>query len=90
MGHLPLRGWLGGLLAAAFSPMGFQFDLGGFSVEPMAVAAPGPVFGFLDEAPVDWIAVNVAELLDELGLGEDIEVVVAALPELGTGTLEAL
>jgi len=48
----------------------------------MPEAAPWPVLGFLNETAFDWIAVNVAELLDELGLGEDVEVVVAALPEL--------
>jgi len=54
----------------------------------MPEAAPWPVLGFLNETAFDWIAVNVAELLDELGLGEDVEVVVAALPELGSFAFE--
>lgn len=48
----------------------------------MPEAAPWPVFGFLNEAALDWIAMNVAEFLDEFGMGQDVEVVVAALPEL--------
>ena len=62
--------------------MGFDFYRSYFSIEPMPEAAPWPVFGFLNEAALDWVAVDVAELLDELGLCQDIEVVVAALPEL--------
>ena len=54
----------------------------------MAVAAPGPVFGVLYEAASDGIAVDVAELLDDLGLGEHVEVVVAGLPELWTIAFE--
>jgi hypothetical protein len=54
----------------------------------MIEAAPGPVFGFLDEVSFDWVAVDVAELLDELGLGDYVEVVVAGLPELGAGAFE--
>jgi hypothetical protein len=33
---------------------------------------------------------NIAELLDEFAVGEDVEVVVAALPELRTTALETL
>lgn len=33
-------------------------------------------------APDVWIPVDVAELLVEFGLGKDVEVVVAGLPEL--------
>lgn len=55
----------------------------------MPEAAPCPVFGALNEAALDWIAVNVAELFDELGMGQDVEVIVAALPELLAVTFEA-
>jgi len=53
-------------------------------------AAPGPVFGLFDEGAFDGVAVDVLELLDELGLGEDVEVVVAGLPELGAAAFEEL
>jgi hypothetical protein len=56
----------------------------------VAEAAPGPVFGFLDESTFNGVAVDIAELLDELGLGEDVEVVVAGLPELETLAFEEL
>ena len=68
--------------------MGFDFDATGFSGQPVGEAAPGPVFGFFDEAAFDGVTVNVLELLDEFGLGEDVEVVVTGLPELGAGAFE--
>jgi len=68
--------------------VGFDFDGAGFAGLPVEEAAPGPVFGLFDEAAFDWIAVDVLELLDELGLGEDVEIVVASLPELGAGVSE--
>lgn len=55
----------------------------------MSVAAPWPVFGVFDEASCDWIAVDVAELFYEPRLSEDVEVVVAVLPELWTLALES-
>jgi hypothetical protein len=55
----------------------------------MAIAAPWPVFLVFNEAAVDGIAMNVAELLDELGLGEDVEVVITGLPELRAFGFEA-
>ena len=61
-----------------------------FAGEPMAVAAPWPVFRVFDEASFDGVAVDVAELFDELGLGEDVEVVVAGLPELLAVAFELL
>ena len=48
----------------------------------MTIAAPGPVFGVKDEASGDWIAVDIAELFEPLGVREDVEVVVTGLPEL--------
>jgi hypothetical protein len=56
----------------------------------MAEAAPWPVLGFLNEATFDRVAVDVAELLHELRLGEDVEVVIARLPKLRAGAFEEL
>ncbi len=64
-------------------PACVDFYLTPFACEPVAVAAPGPVFGAVDEATRDWVAVDVAELLGELRVGDDVEVVVAGLPEVG-------
>jgi hypothetical protein len=70
--------------------VGFDLHPSGFAGEVMAEAGPWPVFGLLDEAALDRIAVDVAELLDLLACGDDVEVVVASVPE-GTGvTLEPL
>ena len=46
------------------------------------IAAPGPVFGFLDEAALHGIAVDVFEFLYSLRCAEDIEIVVTRLPEM--------
>ena len=56
----------------------------------MEKTAPAPIFGFFGQAPSDGIAMNVAELFDEFLLSENIEVVIAALPELLSFTLEPL
>jgi hypothetical protein len=48
----------------------------------MVVAAPWPVFGTFNQATFDRIAVDVFQFLDVLSMGEDVEVVVAGLPEL--------
>jgi len=56
----------------------------------VAVAAPGPVFGILDQGRLYGIAVDVAELFGELFLGEDVEVVITRLPELRAVTPETL
>src|SRR6185437_7373404 len=81
-------GWRSGPFAARPSPVGFDFDLSGLACEPVAIAAPWPVFGIFDESAGDGIAVNVAKLLDEFGLGEDVEVVVIELPEAGPFAFE--
>ena len=47
-----------------------------------AVTAPWPVFGLLYQAGFDWVAMHVTEFFDSLSLGEDVEVVVARLPDL--------
>ena len=56
----------------------------------MAVAAPWPVFGTFDEVTFDGIAVDVLEFLDVFLVGEDVEVVVAGLPELFVVAFEEL
>ena len=57
---------------------------GGVWVAGEIVAATGvePVFGLSDEASGDGVAVHVAQFLEALSDGEDVEVVVAGLPEL--------
>lgn len=50
--------------------------------EPLAVAARGPILWFGNQAALYRIAVEVAELLNELGVCKDIEIVVAGLPAL--------
>lgn len=40
-----------------------------------------PVFGFHHEAAFNWIAVHVLQLLDPFVVSEDVEIVVAGLPE---------
>jgi hypothetical protein len=54
----------------------------------MVEAAPAVVFGFGDEASGDWVAVDVLDLLFEFAGGEDVEVVVAGLPEVVAGAFE--
>jgi hypothetical protein len=58
--------------------------------EPVAITAPRPVFGLLDKAAADRVAVDVFKLFYKFGVGEDVEVVIAALPELRTSVLEPL
>jgi hypothetical protein len=47
------------------------------------VAAPRPILGLNDEAAFHGSEVHVAELLDLFLVTPDIEIVKAALPELG-------
>ena len=68
-------------LALRPGPVGFDFDCFYFACEPMAVAAPWPVFGVFDQAALNRIAVDVAQLFHELSLCEDIEIIVPGLPE---------
>ena len=76
-----------GVCAGVPGPGGFDLDAAWDAGEPVAVAAPWPVFGVFDEARLDRVAVEIAKLLVEFGAGEDVEVVVAALPELRAVTL---
>ena len=62
--------------------MGFDFDSTDFPGEPVAIAAPRPIFGILYETALDGVAMDIAKFLGELGLAEDVEIVVANLPEL--------
>ena len=61
---------------------------GGFAGCVVVEAAPRVVLGFGNEAASDGVSVDVLDFLYELGCGEDIEVVVARLPEVVTGALE--
>jgi hypothetical protein len=70
--------------------VGGDFDAAVMVRGVMAIAAPRPVFRFGDEAADDRVAVHVLELLYALGCGEDVEVVVADLPELPAVALEEL
>jgi hypothetical protein len=56
-------------------------DRAWFIQKIVTVTRPAPVFRFLDETSRDWIAVHVLQLFDPFVVGEDIEVVVAGLPE---------
>src|SRR5207302_9742952 len=47
-----------------------------------AIAAPLPIFRFLDQTASHWISMDVFELLDPFVLGPDVVVVVAACPEV--------
>jgi hypothetical protein len=72
----------------AGGPVGFDFDGGGFAGGVVVEAAPTVVFGFVDEASGDRITVDVLDLLFEFSCGEDVEVVVARLPEVAVGSFE--
>ena len=74
--------------AAAGGPVGFDFDGGGVAGGVVVEAAPAVVFGFGDEASGDRITVDVLDLLFEFSCGEDVEVVVARLPEVAVRSFE--
>ena len=74
--------------AAVGGPFGFDFYGGGFAGGVVVEAAPAVVFGFGDESSGDWVAVDVLDLLFEFSGGEEIEVVVAGLPEVGARAFE--
>jgi hypothetical protein len=81
-------GWGWVLLTAIPCPMGFNLDSARLAGEVVTEATPWPVFRFFDEASFDRVAVEVAQLFDRLFVGEDVEVVVTGLPEVGSFTLE--
>jgi hypothetical protein len=64
-------------------PLRFDFYSSGVGCAVVTVAAPGPIVGGFHQASFDGIAVDVLQLLDELAVGEDVEVVVAGLPRIG-------
>jgi hypothetical protein len=74
--------------AAVPGPFGFDLYVAGIAGEIVAEAAPWPVFGVFDEASVDRVTVKVAELFDVLPVSEDVEVIVAGLPEVLAVALE--
>ena len=69
-------------LAFGGGPMGFDFDQAFDSGGVVAEARPLPIFGLRDQTAPDGIAMHIAELLGVLGFGVDVEVIVAALPEV--------
>ena len=73
------------MFAAASCPFGLDLDGAGFACGVVVEAAPAVVFGFGDEAASDGIAVDVSDFFYEFGIGEDVEVVVARLPEMVAG-----
>ena len=73
---------------SAGGPLGFDFYLARFAGRIVVEAAPAVVFGSRDQASGDWIAVYVLDFLFEFAGGEDVEVVVAGLPEVGALALE--
>ena len=72
------------MLTAVVCPVGFDFHAAWFAVSVVAEAAPWPVFGVCYQTGSDGIAVDVSQLLYVLPVGEDVEVVVAGLPEVGS------
>ena len=54
--------------------MRFDFDAARFAGRPVEETAPWPVLGLFDEATGDWIAVDVADLLGEFLLSENVKV----------------
>jgi hypothetical protein len=69
-------------------PFGIDFDGAGFAGGVVVEAAPAIVFGFGDESSCDWVAVDVLDFLFELACREDVEVVIAGLPEVVAFVLE--
>ena len=67
-----------------------------FIQKVVTVARPTPVFRFLHKTSSNWIAVHVLQLFDSFVMSEDVEIVVADLPEgsrseaFGDGEFEGL
>ncbi len=80
----------GGARSFGEGPVGSDFYAAGGAGGPVIEAAPWPVFWFLDEFADHRVAVHVFELFYELVVSEDIEIVVAGLPEVGAGAFEFL
>jgi len=69
------------LLSLLCSPHGLDLDIAVLSRKVVTETAPRPVLRLGAQAPGDRIAVDVAELLDSLARTENVEVIVASLPE---------
>ena len=68
--------------------MGLDLDGAVCAGKPMVIAAPWPEFRLVHQSARDGVAMHVLEFLDELRLGEDVEVVVIQLPEAWTVAFE--
>ena len=86
LGHPPLSL----SFSAAGGPAGLDFDGAGLAGGVVVEAAPTVVFRFGDEASGDWVAVDVLNLFYEFGCGENVEVIVARLPEVIAPAFEEL
>ena len=69
-------------------PVGFDFDGTGFAGSVVVEAAPAVALGVGDEATFDRVAVDILDFLFEFVGGEEVEVVVAGLPEVVAFALE--
>ena len=70
--------------------MRFDFHWGVLAGQPVARAAPWPVFGLLNQTFCDRVLMDVAEFLCDLRLSQDIEIVITSLPELWAIFFESL
>ena len=80
------------MLAVRLWLLGSDLDGVVFVVSVGSEAAPLPLSGLFDEAGFYGIAMHVTKFLDLFGLSEDVEVVVAGLPDelFGAGARETL
>jgi hypothetical protein len=76
------------ILCRDSSARGIDGDLAGLARGVGEEAAPGPVLGSCNKFSSDGVAVHVLQLFDSLGFGEDVEVVIAGLPEVLAGASE--
>jgi len=70
-----------GVFAFVGRPRGFDGDDPRLVESVVTIAAPLPLFGFLDEAALYGVAVNVLKVVDEFLVVADVAVVVTALPK---------
>ena len=70
------------MLAQVPRSVRLDFDTAALAGSPVAEAGPRIVFRLLDQTACDRVAVDIAELLNELSLSENVEVIIAGLPEL--------
>src|SRR5208282_1174689 len=72
------------LLAFSSCPLGLDLYNPLFPIQVVTETAPGPVLRSFDQTAHYRVAVYIPQLLDTLALAPDIEVVIAALPEMRT------